>query len=114
MYMYMYACQALPAVPCNRSWTVNPTLICPVTACAGVIRGAFQLHPSTQPRNFPVCLINFALPADQLLRHLHSVAEWQQVPVLTDADITARATQLGLLPAKTLEARGGCTCAAAV
>jgi hypothetical protein len=82
----------------------------PVAVCAGVIRGPFQLHPSSQTRSFPTCLLNFKLPADQLLRHLHSVADWQQLPVLTDADITARATRLGLLPAKTLEAKGGCLC----
>jgi hypothetical protein len=46
------------------------------------------------------------LPADQLQRHMEVYPEWKQLPVLTDADITARATRLGLLPAHTLLSKG--------
>lgn len=104
---------SIHARQCARSESeagLSPHCGCPppVAVCAGVVPGPFQLHPSSQTRNFPVCLLNFKLPAEQLLRHLHSVADWQQLPVLTDADITARATRLGLLPAKTLEAKGVC------
>lgn len=76
-------------------------------AFAEVVPGPFELHTLTQPRAFPTSLYNLKLPPEQVLRHLQTTAEWQQVPVLTDADITARATRLGLLPANTLVAKGG-------
>jgi hypothetical protein len=70
------------------------------------VPGPFELHPQGQPRQYPSCIVNLRLPADQLLRHMQISPEWQQVPVLTDADITARATRLGLLPAHTLLSKG--------
>jgi hypothetical protein len=71
------------------------------------VPGGLQLHPHQSARTFPPCLLKLQLPADQLLRILAEAApDWQQLPVLSDADITARATRLGLLPAKTLAAQG--------
>lgn len=77
---------------------------------ADVVPGPFELHSLSQPCQYPSCIINLRLPADQLLRHMQCSPEWQQVPVLTDADITARATRLGLLPPNTLAAQGVCIC----
>jgi hypothetical protein len=75
---------------------------------ADIVPGPFELHSLSQPCAFPGCIVNLRLPADQLQRHMQCSPEWQQQPVLTDADITARATRLGLLPANTLAAQGVC------
>lgn len=79
---------------------------CCCCCCTDVVPGPFELHPQHPARAFPPCLFNFRLPAEQLLRHLQSLPDWQQVPVLSDADITAMATRLGLLPVKTQQAKG--------
>lgn len=75
---------------------------------AEVVPGLFELHPQHKAATFPNCLPNFRMPADQLLRHLQALPDWQQLPVMTDADITASATRLGLLPAVSLQTRGVC------
>jgi len=71
-----------------------------------VVPGPFELHPQNPARTFPVPLLNLRLPPEQLLRHVQALPDWQAVPVLTDADITAKATRLGLLPAKPAPAKG--------
>ena len=90
-----------------RAVLTSPCLsCCPLSRTTEVVPGPLELHSHHPARTFPLSLLNFRLPAEKLLKHLQSLPDWQQVPVLSDADITAKATCLGLLPAKTLQARG--------
>lgn len=77
--------------------------VCVLVACAGLVPGALQLHYADTP---PECLSSLALPPSQLLQIMESNAAWQQQPVLSDADITAEAMRLGLLPVRSPRAAG--------
>lgn len=72
---------------------------------AELIPGSLQLH---YPDAAPDCLNSLALPPEQLLQRMEGNAVWQQQPVMSDADITAEAMRLGLLPVRPPKAAGGC------
>ncbi|KAF8063799.1 VPS2.1 [Scenedesmus sp. PABB004] len=59
--------------------------------------GPLQLHFGDA---FPESLGSVSLPAGAMLQHMASCAVWEAQAPLTDAQITAAATRLGLLPAR--------------
>lgn len=70
-----------------------------LSACllAALFPGQLQLHYSDA---VPETLSSLNLPPEQLMAHMESSAHWQQQVPLADVEICARATRLGLLPAR--------------
>jgi hypothetical protein len=46
------------------------------------------------------------LPPEEMMKHMESSAQWKQQQPLSDAEITATATRLGLLPVRPPKAAG--------
>jgi hypothetical protein len=69
----------------------------------GLFPGELQLHYS---ETIPECLSGFLLPPDEMMKRMESSTQWKQQPPLSDAEITATATRLGLLPVRPPKAAG--------
>jgi hypothetical protein len=102
--------QLHPCVVCMRHVSRH----CVRLAChtrAGLVPGPFRLvlGESAAPPDALAALSSS--PPEALLQALQAVEGWDTLPVLSDADITADATRLGLLPACTSAAKGEWSCA---
>jgi hypothetical protein len=74
---------------------------------AGLFPGELQLHYS---ETIPECLSGFLLPPEEMMKRMESSAQWKQQQPLSDAEITATATRLGLLPVRPPKAAGKIAC----
>ncbi|WIA34349.1 hypothetical protein OEZ86_012687 [Tetradesmus obliquus] len=116
LLLYMITCTATSHSPTAKADDVlYPTLkqafkaapACKDAAWEQTARGLFpgelQLHYS---ETIPECLSGLTLPPEKMMAHMESSALWQRQQPLSDAEITATATRLGLLPVRPPKAAG--------